>query len=409
MTAAKTAAELGLMTGVPPFRGEGLVWLGNWEYSPHNRWGFQHVRELIPTANISRGLEEPWGIPRAERDLDDFTVDVGRRTVAFREFLDETFTDGIIVLHRGHVVTERYLNGMRSDTRHLLMSVSKSVTSATCGSLVEAGQLSPDDLVTTHIPELSGTSWDGCTVRHLLDMRAGTRFNEDYDDPEAEVRVYEQIYLWQPRTDPTLPDDITDYFPMLENKGPHGGPFDYRSVLTDMLAWVMERASGVRLPALISRHLWQPMGASFDADITVDAHGNAMADGGICTTLSDLARFGQVLLDDGRRGDTQVIPRTWLRDTLTPDPDTRSAFEASEDRHEFPPTAYYRNQFWVIDPEARIFQCSGINGQTVFVHGPSNVVIAKFSTWPDAWTPRFSTTTRLGLTSIAEQVAGLAR
>jgi CubicO group peptidase (beta-lactamase class C family) len=401
MTAAKTAAELGLMTGVPPFRGEGLVWLGNWEYSPHNRWGFQHVRELIPTANISRGLEEPWGIPRAERDLDDFTVDVGRRTVAFREFLDETFTDGIIVLHRGHVVTERYLNGMRSDTRHLLMSVSKSVTSATCGSLVEAGQLSPDDLVTTHIPELSGTSWDGCTVRHLLD--------EDYDDPEAEVRVYEQIYLWQPRTDPTLPDDITDYFPMLENKGPHGGPFDYRSVLTDMLAWVMERASGVRLPALISRHLWQPMGASFDADITVDAHGNAMADGGICTTLSDLARFGQVLLDDGRRGDTQVIPRTWLRDTLTPDPDTRSAFEASEDRHEFPPTAYYRNQFWVIDPEARIFQCSGINGQTVFVHGPSNVVIAKFSTWPDAWTPRFSTTTRLGLTSIAEQVAGLAR
>jgi CubicO group peptidase (beta-lactamase class C family) len=409
MARPKTAAELGLMTGVPPFVGDGLVWLGNWEYPPHNRWGFQHVRELIPTANISRGLGKAWDLPRAERGLDGLELRVGRRTMSLGRFLEETYTDGIIVLHRGRMVAERYMNGMRPDTRHLLMSVSKSVTSATCGSLAESGELDPDDLVTKHIPELSGTSWDDCTVRHLLDMRAGTRFNEDYDDPDAEVRVYEQIYLWQPRTDPTLPDDITEYFPMLENKGPHGGPFDYRSVLTDMLAWVMERASGVRLPELISRHLWKPMGAEFDADITVDAHGNAMADGGVCTTLRDLARFGQVLLNDGRRGRTQVIPREWLRDTLTPDADSRAAFERSEDRHEFPPTAYYRNQFWVIDPDAPLFQCSGINGQTVFVHGPADVVIAKFSTWPEAWTARFSNTTRLGLTSIAEQVAGLAQ
>jgi CubicO group peptidase (beta-lactamase class C family) len=396
------------MTGVPPFPAAGLVSLENWQDPPFNRWGFQHVRELIPTANISRGLGKVWELRRAERDLDDLEVRVGRRTSRLPEFLDETYTDGFLVLHRGRVVTERYLNGMRPDTRHLLMSVSKSVTSAACGSLVGAGVLSPDDLVTTHIPELVGTAWDGCTVRHLLDMRAGTRFNEDYEDLTAEVRVYEQIYLWRPRVDPTLPEDMTGYFPLLVNKGPHGGPFDYRSVLTDMLAWVMERASGVRLAELISRHLWQPMGAAFDAEITVDAHGNAMADGGICATLTDLARFGQLLLSGGRRGRTEVIPRSWIRDTLTPDADTRAAFEASEDAHGLPATAYYRNQFWVIDPRAPIFQCSGINGQTVFVHGPSKVVIAKFSTWPEAWTAPYAATTRIGLTSIAEQIGGLA-
>jgi CubicO group peptidase (beta-lactamase class C family) len=405
MSPPESAVDLGLMTGVPPFAAAGLVTLDNWQDPPFNRWGFQHVRELIPTANIARGSERPWELRRAERDLDELELQVGRRTLRLPEFLEETYTDGFLVLHRGRVVTERYLNGMQPDTRHLLMSVSKSVTSAACGSLVDASVLAPNDLVTRHIPELAGTAWDGCTVRHLLDMRAGTKFNEDYTDLTAEVRVYEQIYLWRRRSDPSLPFDMTAYFPTLVNKGPHGGPFDYRSILTDMLGWVMERASGVRLHELISRYLWRPMGAAFDAEITVDAHGNAMADGGISATLGDLARFGQVLAGGGKRGRTQVIPRSWLRDTLTPEPDSRSAFEASEDHHGLPTTSYYRNQFWVIDPRAPIFQCSGIHGQTVFVHGPSKVVIAKFSTWPDAWTEAFAGMTRLGLTSLAEQIA----
>ena len=259
--------------------------------------------------------------------------------------------------------------------------------------------------MTRHLPELAGTSWEGCTVRHLLDMRAGTRFNEDYDDLKADVRVYEQIYLWRPRTNRRLPSSITEYYPTLRNQGPHGGPFDYRSVLTDVLAWVMERAAGARLADLISRELWQPMGAEFDAEITVDGHGNPMADGGICTTLRDLARFGQLLANNGKRGSREVIPRPWIRDTLTPDPDSIAAFNAVAETRELPPTAYYRNQFWVVDGAAPIFMGSGINGQTVFVHGPAKVVVAKFSTWPEAWTIGRSRRTRLGLTSLAEKIA----
>ena len=399
----RSAAELRLMAGAPPFDPERLVTLANWQEPPFNRWGFQHVAELIPTARIPHGDGPVWDLPRRERDLSDLSI--GPDGDDLDTFLERSYTDSILVVRDDAIVSERYVNAMRPDSRHLLMSVSKSVTSAVCGVLVDRGALSPTDLVTKHLPELVGTSWDGCTVRALLDMRAGTRFDEDYANPKADVRVYEQIYKWRPRSDAGLPDDITAYYAMLENAGPHGGPFDYRSILTDVLAWVMERAAGERLHELIARELWQAMGAEFDAEITLDGRGNPMADGGISCTLRDLARFGLLLRDRGRRDEREVIPPAWIDDTLTPDADTVEAFESSLDAREFPRGAYYRNQFWVIDPDAPIFLCSGINGQSVLIHGPADVVIAKFSTWPVAWTNEFAVRTWKGLVDLAEKVA----
>lgn len=393
--------------GAPPCSPERVVTLANWQDPPHNRWAFQHVRELIPTARIRRGDGPTWQLARAERDLTRIRLPFGDRTVEFPTFLDETWTDGLLVLHRGRVVHEQYLTGLRPDATHLLMSVSKSVTSVVCGSLVAAGLLAPSDFVTQHCPELAGTSWDGCTVRHLLDMRAGTRFNEDYADPAADVGVYEQVYLWRPRTNPDLPADILEYYRTLENQGPHGGPFDYRSILTDVLACVMERAAGRRLADLISDHLWQPMGAEFDAEITVDSHGNPMADGGVCVTLRDLARFGQLLLGGGAGGPhgREVVPAPWIRDTLAPDPDSVTAYGAT-DSDQCRLGSYYRNQFWVLDPTGPIYRGAGINGQSVLVHGPAEVVIAKLSTWPVAWEDGIANRQLRGLLALAEAIAG---
>ncbi len=393
------------MQGTPP-PPERLVTLENWEYAPHNRWGFQHVRDLVPTARIRRGEGPVWRLPRSDQDLSTVPVKISAsREKPLDDFLESTYTDGFLVLHEGRIVYERYLNSMTPDTTHLLMSVSKSVTSTITGILVADGKLDPSWLVTDVIPELRGTSFEGCTVRHLLDMRAGTRFNEDYDDPRADVRVYEQIYLWAPRTGRRLPTDACEYFKMLRNSGPHGGPFEYRSVLTDVLGWVNERAGGARLAQLISERLWAPMGAEFDAEITVDGHGNAMADGGVCCTLRDLARFGQLMLNGGRRGARKIVPRAWIRDILHPDDDTVEAFAPTADAREFPKGAYYRNKWWVVDPSVPVYQGSGINGQTVFIHGPSRVVIAKFSTWPDAWRPKWAVPTRLACADLAEKLA----
>ena len=106
----------------------------------------------------------------------------------------------------------------------------------------------------------------------------------------------------RPQARVDLPTDITAYYATLANERSHGGRFDYRSILTDVLAWVMERAAGARFADLVASELWAPMGAEDDAEVTVDGHGNAMADGGVSCTLRDLARFGLLLLRGGRRG-----------------------------------------------------------------------------------------------------------
>jgi CubicO group peptidase (beta-lactamase class C family) len=370
-----------LMAGVPPFPEQSLVTLANWQDPPFNRWAFQHIRELIPTARISRAnAAEP--LPRAERDILGFQFRYGERELTVAEMLEETYTDGFLVLHQGTVVAEHYFNGMAPDVPHLLMSVSKSVTSAIAGVLAGRGLLRVSDAVEEIVPELGGTSFAGAAVQDLLDMRAGTRFDENYDNLDADVRTYERVYLWRPDNGDPRPADALGYFATLRNDGPHGGPFRYRSILTDVLAWVIEKAGGARLHQLIARELWQPMGAEFDAEITVDAHGNPMADGGICASLRDLARFGQLYLRNGMVGDRSVVPAAWIEDTIRGAPDGAEAFAAAE--RGTAPGAHYRNCWWVWRPDVPFYQASGINGQAVYVHVPSQTVVAKFSTWPTA-------------------------
>jgi CubicO group peptidase (beta-lactamase class C family) len=372
-----TAADLGLMDGAPPAPGA-LVTLANWQDPPFNRWGFQHVRELIPTARIERAAV-PRPLPRAERDLAGVAFEAEGRTWTLGEALDVTYTDGFLVLHRGRIVSELYRNGLTPSGTHLLMSVSKSIVASVAGILAGRGVLDPEGAVTAVLPELAGTSWEGATVRHLLDMRAGTRFTEDYADPAADVRVYEQVYLWRPRIDAALPADGCTYMAGLANDRPHGGAFDYRSILTDMLGWVVERCGGARIAVLIARELWQPIGAEFDAEITVDGHGNALADGGVCATLRDLARFGLVWLERG----AGVVPEAWIADTLAGGEDSREAFAGARYGAAYR-GGFYRNKWWVMDPSVPFYAGHGINGQHVFVHPPAELVVAKLSTWPTA-------------------------
>ena len=379
-----------LMTGAPPFPDGSAVTLANWQDPPFNRWAFQHVRELIPGARIARRAGRVRALPRAEQELGSIAFSFEGRELTVAELLEGTCTDGFLVLHRGRVVAEQYFNGMTPDTPHLLMSVSKSVTAAVAGVLAGRGLLDAGAELSRIVPELGPTSFAGATVQQLLDMRTGTRFNEDYADPAADVRTYERVYLWRPPAEAPgggepAADEALGYFGALPNDGPHGGPFQYRSILTDVLAWVIERAAGERLHHLIGRELWQPMGAEFDAEITLDRRGNPMADGGVSATLRDIARFGQLYLRRGRAGRRQVLPAWWVGDTVRGAPDGPRAFTEGDNPPGFPAGSHYRNCWWIRDPALPFFHASGINGQHVFVHGPSDSVVVKLSTWPVAW------------------------
>jgi CubicO group peptidase (beta-lactamase class C family) len=402
-----TAAALGLMEGSPP-AAEATVTLANWWHAPFNRWSLQHAEEIMPTAHIAHGSTVrvlPAADPSAELGALTFEVDGEGWTVD--EMLDATHTDGFMVLHRGTVMMQRYANGLTPRKRHILFSVTKSVVATLAGILVGRGALDPGDTVGTVIPELSETSWGDATVQHVLDMRTGTRFDEDYEDNEADMAAYTVASGMGPRTDATQPTDIYSYLAGLENDRAHGGAFDYRSPVTSMLGWICEQAGGASLATLIAGDLWGPMGAEHDASITLDANGAAMAAGGMSVTLGDLARFGQLWLEHGRgpQGDT-VVPEAWIADTMAGGPDSREAFAASQDVAILEVAGwFYRNKWWVMDADAPWYSGMGINGQYLSVHEPSGVVIAKLSSQPVADDPEVERLELQASRAIAEALA----
>ncbi|HEY4609813.1 MAG TPA: serine hydrolase, partial [Ilumatobacteraceae bacterium] len=217
----------------------------NWIDGPHNRWGFLHVRELTRTARIGGSPTGLAPLARGDDDIRSFTFDHLGRRWRFDEMLQATFTDGVMVVVDDVVIFEHYSGCMQPSDTHLLMSVSKSLTSTLAGVLAGQGLIDLTAFVPDYIGQLRGTAWDGCTLQHLLDMRAGTRFDEDnYDDPNSHGRLIEQIsgYTGALRND--LPANTYQWIAELDNAAEHGGRFQYRSILPDVLAWAMCEATG---------------------------------------------------------------------------------------------------------------------------------------------------------------------
>jgi hypothetical protein len=396
-----TAAEMGLMQGSPP-PADKRVTLAQWQGPPWNRWAYQQMSQIIPTARIWRGHGRVAPLAAEPVEVDDICFEtVGGERTTVGALLQRTYTDGFLVLRDGRIASEQYFNGMQPHTRHLLHSVSKSITGALAGALAGHGLLDPEAQLEAYVPELRRTSFSGATVRHLLDMSAGTRFSEDYDDPQSDIRLYEGAAGWRPAAPHEQALDLFGYILTLPNARPHGGLFDYRSILTDLLGIVLERAAGMRFADAMSEMVWAPIGPKHDAEITVDRVGSPMTDGGICVTLRDLARFGQMYLRRGLAEGRQVVPAAWVDDTRYADETCKRAFAASETAIRYP-KGHYRNQWWVPDDEAGVILGSGIHGQSLYVHLGRDVVIAKLSSLPIAFDADIYADQYRAYTAIAE-------
>ncbi|GAB5895111.1 serine hydrolase [Mycolicibacterium mageritense] len=358
--------------------------LQNWQSAEQLHWTFQHVADFLPTAAISRGTGPVAELPAAPADLS--SIPLYDRTNAMRttvgDVMTGTATDGWIVTQRGRILEEHYYGGMTPDTSHLLMSVSKSLVGMVTGALVAGGAIDVDAPLTHYVPALEHSGYAGATVRHLLDMRSGIAFSETYLDPMAEVRLLEQAIGWAPRTVPDLPTTMYDFLLTLRQKSPHGGSFEYRSCETDVLGWICEAASGIRMPELMSELLWSKLGAQNDATIGIDSVGTGMFDGGINASLRDLVRFGALFLGGGTSlTGEQVVPLSWIADTFAGGIDSRAAFAASPDDNRMP-GGMYRNQCWFPKSGNNVLLCLGIHGQMIYVNRSANVVAAKLSSWP---------------------------
>ncbi|MEI2715215.1 MAG: serine hydrolase [Nocardioides sp.] len=361
-------------------QGQPLVTLANWQSPVYLRWAFQHMREVMPS-QVIHGTDTPRPMP--ERPLDLGSVQVGGLAMpgTVDDVIARTDTDGFLVLHQGELVFERYFGDMVRRSRHLVMSVSKSILSCVAGSLAGDGILDPTAPVETYVPEMAGSGYAGASVQTLLDMRTGIRFHETYLDPHSEVRVMERSMGWAPRNHGD-PLGMYPYILTIEGEGDHDGIFTYRSIDTDALGWICERAAGERMSKLTSQRLWQPMGAFHDAEVTADPLGSAIHDGGISATLRDLGRLGLMLLDYGRVGQHQIVPAQWIETAAHPPADVRQAFADSENEA-YLPGGWYRNQFWFVPGDnGPILLCLGIHGQMVFVEWSTGTVGVKLSSWP---------------------------
>lgn len=377
------------MTNAHPL--ERNITLANWMEPPFNRRAFQRVRELVPTSLITRTSRPVDHLPASLVPIDDVSFEAADgSTTTWAESSVNTWCDAVCVVHDGQIVHERYVNSMHERTPHLLMSVSKSICGALVGIAVERGQFHVDDLVCDVAPEFVGTSLDGATVRHVIDMTAGTDFVEDYDEyatagtsDGVPLIEYERHAGYRPLGDRT-PIGTLGHFRTYGTAHPHGAWFNYRSPLTNIAARLLEIVNGLRYADIVSRDLWEPLGQEFDADIMLDPLGHPVVEGGMSCTLRDLARFGSAYLNDGMAGGEQVVPRSWVDDTRLGDDAARAAFTASPTpAPDARPWAMYRNAFWVMNG-GQVFSGLGIFGQYCWVHRPSRTVIARFSTFPSA-------------------------
>ena len=402
--------KLGWMVGSPPPADRVIRFADGSGYRfPQLRWSFSHFRQLVPTTGVSRGVGAPDPLPRAERaELDalTFTPLGGTAPMTWRQSFDANYTDGIVVLHRGKIVYERYAGALQPEGQHIAMSVTKSFFGLLGATLVAEGKLDENARVSQYVPELKDSAFGDATVRQLLDMRTGLQYSENYADPNAEIWAHTRAGNVMPRPPGYQgPQTFYEYLQTVRKDGEHGGQFAYRTINTDALGWVIRRATGQSIGDLLSERIWKKLGMEQDAYFTVDTVGNEFAGGGLNAGLRDLARFGELMRNDGRYRGQQIIPAAVVAD-----------IRSGGDKAAFPAAAYptlpgwsYRNMWWVSNNAHGAYVARGIHGQLIYVDPKAEMVIARFASHPIAANSRIDPTSLPAFSAMAEHLMKLPR
>ena len=357
---------------------------------PKLRWSVCHLREFLPTERISSGLGAPTPLsyvpPHEFADLRQaidaltFTPMHGDAPMTWAESLDANYTDGILVLHRGHVVYERYFGCLEEDGQHAAMSMTKSITGLLAEILVVEGDLDDTRLIRDLVPEIGESAFASATLRQVMDMTTGVKYSEDYADPEADIWRYSAAASPLPKpADYQGPDGYWEYLQQVAPEGTHGEAFHYKTINSDMLGWVISRVAGEPVTELASKRLWQPMGAEQDAYQTVDGKGVPFAGGGISAGLRDLSRLGLLMLNGGALNGKQLFPREVVE-----------KIRAGGDRTKFGdgfPTlgnASYKSQWWVLHNDHGAFAARGVHGQTIYIDPTAEMVLVRLASFPRA-------------------------
>ncbi|SFE44621.1 hypothetical protein SAMN04487869_10816 [Marinobacter sp. DSM 26671] len=373
------------MTGFPPPDDKLIAHpQSNYFSFPKLRWTVCHIRELLPTTRISRGIGAPDPLPYAmDNGINDISfMPMGSDTqMNWRESLAANYTDGLLILHKGKIVYE-YYNGCLSETgKHAAMSMTKSLTGLLAEVLVAEGKLDDEATVDSLVPELKNSAFGSATVRQVMDMTTALDYSEDYADPEADIWQYSAAASPLPKpSDYSGPEGYFEYLQTVEQNGDHGDAFGYRTVNSDALGWIIARVSGKSVANLLSERLWNPLGTEQDAYMTIDAKGTPFAGGGLSAGLRDLGRIGLLMLNKGKYKNRQLFPESVV-----------NAIQAGGDKKAFAKAGYttlpggsYRSMWWIFNNANGAYAARGVHGQTIYIDPTANMVLVRFASFPNA-------------------------
>jgi CubicO group peptidase (beta-lactamase class C family) len=378
---------LGLMRGTPPPADKRIRFEDDRLFEfPEIRWSLSHMRELLPTAAVWRGGGTPDELgmvdPGAAASIDALRFqDLHGRSRSWAEALEVTYTDGILVLHRGRRVYERYFGALQPQRPHACFSITKSYVATLAAALIHEGTLDEHRPVPFYLPEMAGTAYADATLREVLDMQVGVQYSETYADPKAEIWAYARAGRFRARPlDYAGPPNFYEFLQALRKEGEHGAVFAYKTVNTEVLSWIMTRVTGIALPEFLSDRIWSRIGCEEDGYLAVDPIGVAMGGGGLSATLRDLSRFGELIRSEGAWRGRQIVPAAVIADTAR-----------GGDAKKFAMAGYtllagysYRNMWWVSHDPLGTVEARGIHGQRLWIAPRAEVVIARYASHPIA-------------------------
>lgn len=324
--------------------------------------------ELMFDTRTVRAGSRPSRMPVAYTPL-DFQYNTDGTMVPASAFAERTFTDALLIMKDGRIVHEQYLNRTTDRTRFMSYSMAKSLNSIMAGMAIAEGRIgSVDDPVLKYLPELQDTAYDGLSLKHLLWMRTGARWNDNFFTPGPSRDAHVAAFVEQKARYFSAAQRIK------ERAGPPGVAFNYNSVEAALVGEIVSRATRKPLSQYLSERLWRPAGMQSDAFYVLDGTDDSAREftaGGFNATLRDYGRIGQMMLDRGKANGRQLLSAAWVEESTKPGPGQASVEDGTG----------YAYLWWTIDG-TRAFTMLGGEGQFVYVDPEHRTVIVKLSHIP---------------------------
>ena len=371
-----------IMKGSPPPI-EYQVTLDNWRKYPFNSWSFVNVRNLIPTLPIYNNPDKEIILQKQLIDIDDLVIDHKNTSYKLKEIFKICDTDAFLVMHKGKIKFEFYDKFTRFNTPHIIFSVSKSLTSLLTGILVEKKVININNYISHILPETKGTAYEDATVRNVLDMSIASGFIEDYTGQAEIFKKYRSSTGWdlpETKSKQTVKGlhDFLSSMPKSNQK--HGKKYHYCSPHSDLLGWIIERASGENYSKIMADLLFKKAGINHEANVTVDKWGASRAAGGISVSPYDLLLLSELVRNHGSNKNGQVIPAAWIEDFVN---NKNNNSYLNQDNLERFPNGNYRSKWYQTGFKDNEYCAIGIHGQNIWINPQKEITIVRMSSASD--------------------------